>query len=243
MEDFVRHYYLGIENCKKGDFNGGISEFNKAISLNPNHVESIYNRAKAKFKLKLVEDCLEDFALALTIMPENPVLFSERAVVYYHLEENQNALNDLNKAVSLEPENSYRYASRAYIKDKIGDLEGAIEDYQKAIELDPEDAISHNNKGLVEEKLGYTNRAKISFRKADALTGFDENIKYSERSDIREHATIPPTPSQHDLKTQQKFGINSYLDVVKEIFTTRNGRNDFLSFVIDFFKGKRKRKN
>lgn len=231
-----------MENCKKGDFNGGISEFNKAINLNPNHIESIYNRAKAKFKLKLIEECLDDFALALVIMPENSVLYSERAVVFYHMGESQNALNDLNKAVSLESENPYRYASRAYIKDKIGDLEGSIEDYQKAIELDPEDAISHNNKGLVEEKLGFTNRAKISFSKADSLTGFDEKFKYSEKSNIAENVMIPSTSNNRNLKSKQKFGVNSYLEVVKKIFTTRNGRNDFLSFAIDFFKRKSKEK-
>src|SRR5690606_31508835 len=81
------------------------------------------------------------------------------------------ALNDLDIAVDIDKENPYRYASRAFIKDKAGDYQGAIADYSKAIYLDPEDAISYNNRGLIEEKLGYVQRSKISFEKADALTG------------------------------------------------------------------------
>ena len=234
MEDFRQYYLSAMEYCKKGDFKNGISDFDKAIAINSNHIESLYNRAKAKFKIRLFSECLADFDLALAVTPDNPVLLSERAVVFYHMGEKNKAMADLDTAVLLEPSNSYRYASRAYIKDKTGDFLGAIGDYQKAIELDPEDAISYNNKGLVEEKLGYINRSKESFKKADSLTGFENG---SDNPPLNQ--SLKEKVASQEITAKKKPTFKQYLKVVEEIFTSRSGRNDFLSYLIDLFKGKK----
>lgn len=237
MEDYLVYYKSGMESCRKGLLEEGIAAFDKALHLNPSHLESLYNRAKARFKLQKFEECLEDFALALNISPDNPLLLSERAVVFYHMKNIDKALEDLEKAVQLDPENPYRYASRAYMKDKAGDLQGAIYDYNKAIALDPEDAISYNNRGLVEEKLGYHNRAKESFRKADGLTGAktaapvsnDRTNHYAEENLIR------PAPQK-----PKRYPAKAYLKWIKKVFSSKEGFRDFLSFTIDFFRIQKK---
>ena len=228
MEDFIIYYTQGLESCRKGDFKEGIEAFSKALQLNPSHVESLYNRAKAKFKLQLFDDCIADLTQAAAIAPSNPVLFSERAVVYYHKGLIQESLQDLDMAVELEPENPYRYASRAYIKDKSKDFEGALADYNKAVELDPNDAISHNNKGLVEEKLGYHNRSKTSFKRADELTGVKARPLQEELGNT---VTMP------EQKNQQKvYSLKDYYRHGKNVLTTKEGLRDFFSFIIDLLK-------
>jgi tetratricopeptide (TPR) repeat protein len=232
MANYSFYYIKGLEKCREGNFEEGIAYFDKALALLPSHTESIYNRAKAKFKLKRLEECIIDLELALSISPQNPVFYSERAVVYYHMGHMEKSLQDLDAAAALEPENPYRYSSRAYIKDKAGDLLGAIEDYAKAIALDPEDAISYNNKGLVEEKLGYYNRSKESFRKADALAEGRNPDEEKEASYNKPEEVSP------ELKRKIRYPIKDYYKWGKRAFSTKEGFKDFISFTIDILKGK-----
>lgn len=233
MKDYSTYYIKGIEKCREGKFEEGIAYFDKALSLHSTHTESIYNRAKAKFKLKRLNECVIDLNHALNVSPENPVFYSERAVVHYHMGLMEKSLQDLDAAAKLDPDNSYRYSSRAYIKDKAGDLLGAIEDYNKAIALDPEDAIAYNNKGLVEEKLGYYNRSKESFKKADALAEGKTPPAQEEEPLSKKPEQAVPEP-----KRKTVYPMKDYYAWGKKVLTSKEGFKDFISFTIDVFKRK-----
>jgi tetratricopeptide (TPR) repeat protein len=235
MNTFLKYFQEGTIYCQEHQYEKGIAAYNEALRINPLHTDSLYNRAKAKFKLDRLDGCLDDLNAAIAINPHNPLLFSERAVVFYHKGLAKDALNDLDMAARIEPENPYRYASRAFIKDKTGDFTGALEDYNKAISLDPTDAISYNNRGLVEEKLGYTNRSKLSFEKADRLTGGNV-VKEGKEEDISIDISNRPKATGSGGKNHS---LKDYLSVLKGIFASREGFKDFLSFAIDFFRSKK----
>ncbi|VAW29364.1 hypothetical protein MNBD_BACTEROID06-945 [hydrothermal vent metagenome] len=140
------------------------------------------------------------------------------------------ALKDFDKAVDLEPKNAYRYSCRAFIKDYYKDYKGALADYNKAIEIDPEDAITHNNKGVLEEKLGFAEQAQQSFTTSNQIQGVDldkelAKINVSDYPPI----TLPKVEPE-------KLSIISYISVIKTIFSTKKGFNEF----INFLSGKKK---
>ncbi len=236
MDQITEYLNAGLASCRRGDYQDGIAFFDQALTINPTHLESLYNRAKAKYKMNAIEACLDDFNKAIAISPTNADFFSERAVVYYRLDNKKMALEDLTEAVEIDPKNPYRYASRAYIKDKYGDLEGAIADYNVAVELDPEDAISYNNKGLVEEKLGWKTASAASFKKADTLTGY-KNSPPAEGV-VQKSSTAPEKRNSDHVRSEPQERENgaSRWQIVKQIFTSRDGRNDFIDYVLDLFK-------
>lgn len=239
MDQVTEYFNAGLASCRGGDYHEGITFFDRALAIHPTHLESLYNRAKAKYKVNAMDACLADFNYAIEIAPAKADLYGERAVVYYRLERKKEALDDLTKAIELDLSNPYRYASRAFIKDKYGDLHGAIADYNKAIELDPEDAISYNNKGLVEEKLGLKDASIVSFRNADRLTGYKEPGR---RHDLTEEP--PKTPEKQDfshVRSKEEVQKNkvSKWQIIKAIFNSREGRNEFINFVLDLLKGKK----
>lgn len=239
MDQVTTYFNSGLASCQSGDYQNGIHFFDLALAINPLHIESLYNRAKAKYKINAIEACLEDFDSAIKIASKDADLYSERAVVYYRLDQKKAALDDLTMAIALEPENPYRYASRAYIKDRYGDFEGAIEDYNKAIALDPEDAISYNNKGLVEEKLGLKKESVQSFQKADMLTGYKKPpVPDSAKSGWQGAAANGQQQHVRPTQAAPKKEASKW-QIIKGIFTSREGRNDFIGFVLDLLRRKK----
>lgn len=214
----------GIAHCKNTEFEKGVECFDKALSLEHENIQALYNRGRALSRVGNLKASLNDFEKLTQIQPSNPSYIGDYAVALYLNEKNDEALTQFNLALSLEPENPYRYASRAFYYDRIGKFEESIKDYEKTIELDPEDAIAMNNKGLVEEKLGYKDKAKSSFDKSNNLTGYDPD-KSPALKDAQATAQQTP-PSQNEAQSPD---FDNKWDVIKSVFT-KEGFKDFLSF-------------
>lgn len=152
----------------------------------------------------------------------NPDYLGLSAVAKFYIKD-MTCLADLDKAISLEPDNAYRYSSRAYILDALGDTAGAVNDYLKAIELDPSDLVALNNLGILEEKLGRKQQAESRFNASDELLGL-------EKKEGRYHFPEKNLQSQlNELKG------NSRWSVMKNVFTSRKGLEDFFRFISSKF--------
>lgn len=213
----------GIEHCKNAEFEKGVQSFDKALAINSNSVEGLYNRARALSRVGRLNDSLNDFKQLTLFQPNNPTFIGDYAVALHLNEKNEDALTQFNLALALEPDNPYRYASRAFYFDRIGQLESAIADYEKAIELDPEDAISMNNKGLVEEKLGYKDKARKSFDQSNKMMGYNP-----EKSTALKELENEADKAQPDHGNDAPQFENRW-EVIKSVFT-KAGFKDFLYF-------------
>jgi tetratricopeptide (TPR) repeat protein len=218
---------------------------------------SDYEKGLQKLREGKYDSALIYFDNALTKTPKDASCLSDKAVTLFHLGRKEEALELLNQAQVLEPANPYRYSSRAFIKDSLGDLQGAIEDYQKAIELDPEDMVAYNNLGMLEEKLGYKEAAKKKFEQADELAKklglvFDENGNLLETAP---GLAVPNAANGHrkeDIEGKQavlqeisaiekventneeilKPSLPDYFNIIKSIFTSKQGFQEFIDFVL-----------
>jgi len=217
----------GIEECRNGAFEKGILFFNEVLEKDSDHIEALYNRARAFSKTGQLVESLDDFKRIMIISPSNASYIGDYAVSLHLNNKNDEAAQQFELALSLEPNNPYRYSSRAFFKDRIGDLEGAIEDYEKAVQLDPEDAIALNNKGLVEEKLGYQDKAKQSFSKSNDLVGY--------KPDQKEVESTEPIIEHSDLVKPSRAKI------IQSVFT-KDGFKEFAQFSINLIKGKTDKK-
>ncbi len=215
----------GIEACRSGAFEEGITYFNRVLKKDQHNREALYNRGRALSKVGSLEKSLEDFKQLTIIDPTNASYIGDYAVSLHLNNKQDEASLKFNLALSIEPNNPYRYSSRAFFKDRLGDLEGAIKDYEKAIELDPEDAIALNNKGLVEEKMGYQDKAKQSFDKSNELVGYKPEVKEN---------TVKPTAKEAETTSAKP----SRMKVIKSVFT-KEGFEEFKEFSINLLTGNR----
>src|SRR4030042_768531 len=66
------HYYFeqGIEYYKTGQYDNALSDYNKALEINPNYAEAYYNRGTTYGKKGQYDNAISDFNKALEINPK-----------------------------------------------------------------------------------------------------------------------------------------------------------------------------
>ncbi len=97
----VDHYDRGIAYAGKGEYDQAISEFTKAIEINPRLADAYYNRAVACDNKGFYDQAISDLTEALAINPEYAGAYNSRAISYYHKGRYDQAWEDVNKAQSL----------------------------------------------------------------------------------------------------------------------------------------------
>lgn len=156
-----------LEKAKSKDYEGAISDCNKAISLDTNYADAYNNRGTARFLLGKYEEAIVDLDKAIVLDPQNKRAYYNRGNAEIYLKHYDDAIADYDKAIALDPQYADAYNNRGTIKKALGRYEDAIVDYDHVIALSPKFAIGYNNRGLVKNNLGHY---------AEAIADFDQAI-------------------------------------------------------------------
>ena len=143
----------GKQNFWNRRYRKAITDFNRAIQLNPKLSEAYWFRAEAKVELDDREGAIIDYNNAIQLGPEDASLYNDRGCTKSELGDLEGAIKDYDSAIQLNPENTRFYENRGRTKSGLGDFEGAISDYDNAIQLDPENAAAYRNRGRAKSKL------------------------------------------------------------------------------------------
>jgi tetratricopeptide (TPR) repeat protein len=122
----------------KGDFDGAISNYTKAIQLNQDAAEAYNNRGNAERAKGDLDSAIADYSQALTLQTNYANAYLNRGNVKSQKGDLDGAITDYGKAIEFKPDVAIAYCSRGNTKFIKGDLNGAIADYNKAVELKPD---------------------------------------------------------------------------------------------------------
>ncbi|MCG9129373.1 tetratricopeptide repeat protein [Candidatus Poribacteria bacterium] len=136
------------------EYKNAIVDFDKAISLNPEHVRAYYKRARAKFYLNDYTGAIDDCTHAIKLNPEHAKAYRGRGAAKSILGESKSDDGNVEKAQHLYQE--------------------AIEDFNQVIKIDPEDATTFRNRGISKCKLGDIESTQGNVENAQRL--YDEGI-------------------------------------------------------------------
>jgi tetratricopeptide (TPR) repeat protein len=128
----------GIEKGKKGDLDGAIADFTRAIELNPKDDAPYYNRAQAKRLKKDAAGAIADYTRAIELGSTNPAAYNNRGNARAENNDQDGAIADYTRAIELKPDYARAYYNRAVAKDAKRDAAGAAADFKSAEKLDPE---------------------------------------------------------------------------------------------------------
>jgi tetratricopeptide (TPR) repeat protein len=119
------------------DIHGGLSDYDRAIELDPNHALAYSNRGNIKKDhLQDYQGALSDYDRALSLNPHDPVTYYNRALLKNIKQDYQGSLADYDRAIELTPDAADSYNNRAMLKYlELEDLVGAISDMQIARSL------------------------------------------------------------------------------------------------------------
>jgi|GEM_PF-900597 uncharacterized membrane protein/Tfp pilus assembly protein PilF len=152
--DADAYYNLGVSYGKLGNYTQAISDFDRAIEINPEYADAYKGRGVAYGNLGNYTQAISDFDRAIEINPDYAMAYYDRGVVYEILGNNRQAISDFDRAIEINPEYAEAYNGRGLAYGKLGNNRQAISDFDRAIEINPDYAMAYHNRAVVYGILG-----------------------------------------------------------------------------------------
>lgn len=148
-EAFTASQYYEAGNRALNDRNNpeAISNYNKAIELNPRYVDAYHNRGVAHERMKDFDLALNDYLTATSIDPNYSLSYIGRGNMYLKQDQFNLALESFNRALELYPDYAPAYHSRGVCYERQGQIDLALAEYIRAVSFDPNYVVSYLGQG------------------------------------------------------------------------------------------------
>ncbi len=161
------YLYRGVSHFAKGLYDEAISDFTKAIEINPEYAECYTNRGIAYAEKRLYDLAISDFNKALEINPEDADGFVNRGIAYAKIRLYYESISDFTKAIEINPKDARAHLGRGEIYCNVkSNYDAAILDFTKVIEINPRHALAYRNRGKAYIAKGEYDRAIQDCNKA-----------------------------------------------------------------------------
>lgn len=140
---------LGLMFAQHGKMREAIHYFEKAITLNPQHVYTHNNISNAYLALKQIEKAKQHLHQALSINPHHAESYNNLGRLLYKQNLFQEAIPYLEKAIRIYPDYWEAHYNLAHSLSKLNQMTRAAHHYEEVIRLMPEHPIAHLNLGLI----------------------------------------------------------------------------------------------
>ena len=135
-EDANFFYNRAIDKYEAGDMYGALSDYTKAIQIDPMDKQAYYNRGNLKREyLNDHAGAISDYTKAIQIDPKFENAYFNRGLSKRLLNDYYGSISDYNKALKLDPKDAESFLQRSISKEIIGDIYGACSDAKKASSL------------------------------------------------------------------------------------------------------------
>jgi len=146
-----RYLLQAILKQIKGNLDGAIDDYTRAIEIDPNYRDAYINRARVRNTKGDFDGSIADYTKVIELKPDYVDAYIGLAAAYFNRGTAKNvkgdydgAIADYDKASALNPSYAKTYNRRGYAKCEKGDFDGAIADYTKTIKLDPNFFTAYN---------------------------------------------------------------------------------------------------
>jgi tetratricopeptide (TPR) repeat protein len=153
----------GTAHLNKGEYDLAISEFNKALEINPGDAGAYVNRGLAYGRKSQYDQAISDFNRALEINPNYALAYNNRGWAYLGKDQFDQAMSDLNKALEIDPKFDLPYYNRGMVYEKKKQYDEAISEYTKALEINPRKAEAYISRGLAYGRRGQYDQAILDY--------------------------------------------------------------------------------
>jgi serine/threonine protein kinase/Tfp pilus assembly protein PilF len=169
-EDFIAR---GKERGLKGDIEGGLADFTRAIELAPKATSGFLARGIARRRAGDVDGAIADYSRALDLAPGDAVLWNDRGFAQLERGDLDAAIADLEHSLSLRPSSARTATHRATAYRLKGRLPVAFAGYDAALKIDPRFELAYRGRAEAHVAAGELPLAIADFDRAIELDGHD----------------------------------------------------------------------
>ncbi len=129
-ESAKEHNDLGVTFSQQGQYDLALTEFNKAIEIDPLSADAYNNRGINYSKKDQYELAIADFSQSLKLTPDDVKVIYNRGITYALMGNENLAMSDLKRCIELSPNSPDVYELMGILQQ-----EQACADWQQACEL------------------------------------------------------------------------------------------------------------
>ncbi len=141
-----------------GEYSKALADFNYALEISPNNIETLVNRGITKGKTGKYDEAIADFDKALEIDPNSAYAYSNRGLAYAFAGQLDKALDDYDKAIEIDPSGN-TYYNRGMIFFRKKQFQKALQDFSTAIDMKFDIGEVYFYKAVAEKSLNYNQQA------------------------------------------------------------------------------------
>jgi tetratricopeptide (TPR) repeat protein len=183
-EDLIRN---GNSKMAKGDLQGAITDYTRAIEADPRFKSAYFNRGQAKTTLHDLEGAISDYSKAIELDQNYGTYYFARGMAKFALKNYQEAILDFTIAIQSEPskhpeaymgrglsiisnaEYMATYVGKQLSKDEVETIQKAVTDFNRAIKLKSDFVEAYSGRGIAENILQDYQVALLDFNKSIEL--------------------------------------------------------------------------
>ncbi len=126
----------GRGKLAKGNLDGALADFTKAIELKPDYSQAYYERGTVRYKQKNLDGALSDFTKAIELKADVARSYGDRGNVKGAQGDAEGAMADYSKSIELDPTNTFVYHLRGFLYYDTHESTNALADLRKPASLD-----------------------------------------------------------------------------------------------------------
>lgn len=169
----LAYYYRANAWFRKKDYNKAVSDYTKAINLNPKDADVHYGRGDAWYAQKEYDKAIVDYTKAVSLDPKNDAAYYGLGISWSKKGDYDKAITDYSRAISVNSRNEQAYSGRGAACYRKGDYNKAIADYTQALSIDPMDDEVYVGRGLAWARKGDYDKAIADYTNAISLNPAD----------------------------------------------------------------------
>lgn len=168
---------IGVASLKLGLLDDAVAAFGKALAIDADCVEALWNLGGALQRQGRAEDALVCYEKARLIAPHRAEAHKNLGDAYLCLRRLKDATEVYERTLELKPDHPEACNNLGYALIELGRFEDAAATLEKAIEIKPDFAEAHNNLGnaylhlrrVKDAKTAYESALKVKPEYAEAL--------------------------------------------------------------------------
>jgi serine/threonine protein kinase/Tfp pilus assembly protein PilF len=139
----------GRAHARAGRWTEAITEFTRAIELDPHDPDTFDRRGVAYRNTDQPALAVDDYTKAIELVPDSASYWRRRGSCYRDLGDHDKALSDYAEAIRLQPDYGTAHNSQGVAYEDLGRYQEAIDSYTNALKFVDDDPIVWENRGNV----------------------------------------------------------------------------------------------
>lgn len=184
---------LAEAHCRRGDqlydlgrYEPAVQEYERALSIRPDHLDAHNNLGVALLRLGRFEEAERSLERAQQLDPGHAAAHYNRGLALQQLGRRETALQHYERAMSLRPDYAEAFHQHANLLLELGKPSPALASYDRAVSLRPRHAEHHLGRGNALQQLGRMEEALASYDRALQVEP-DNGVYHCRRADVLRH--------------------------------------------------------